>query len=369
VKQVLTEQDRLLRRRRLGRQLLWSVPALQGQQLLNLQKQPAKQELTKQEKLLRRRRLERQLLWSVLAMQGQLLQSMMPNQTRRQPVKQELIKQDRLLRKRRLGKQLLWSVPVLQGQQLPNLQNQTLKQPVNQGLTEREKLLRRRRLGRQLLWSVPVLQEGTRGGAALHQTLASIVHGKHLKRKRQESRQPLNVQELPAWRAKVTKKMEEKTKKRKPGKLLPLNEPELHQELTGPGRLSRRRKSARQLLLKEHEEQEVMPQQVSTDLKPALTEQSKLLSRRKLEKQQLWSVQEQGHEQQVKTPLRNWDLARMPAGAVEEDLEVLVVGNWVVVVWVHVAWVVPVVLAGACLVAGLVVPKPSLLACWCAFTD
>jgi len=100
-----------------------------------------------------------------------------------------------------------------------------------------------------------------------------------------------------------------------------------------------------------------------------LTEQSKLLSRRKLEKQQLWSVQEQGHERQVKTQPRNWDLARMPAGAVEEDLEVLVVGNWVVVVWAHVVWAVPVVLAGACLVAGLVAPKPSPRAFWCAYTD
>jgi len=46
----------------------------------------------------------------------------------------------------------------------------------------------------------------------------------------------------------------------------------------------------------------------------------------------------------------------------KKTLEVLVVGNWVVVVWVHVAWVVPVVLAGACLVAGLVgAPKGSLL--------
>ena len=38
----------------------------------------------------------------------------------------------------------------------------------------------------------------------------------------------------------------------------------------------------------------------------------------------------------------------------KKTLEVLVVGNWVVVVWVHVVWAVPVVLAGACLVAGLV---------------
>jgi len=303
------------------------VPELQGlllqnQQNLNqMQEQQMRKESTEQERPLKRKRLARLLLWSVPELQGLLLQNQQNlNQMQEQQMRKESTEQERPLKRKRLARQLLWSVPELQGP-LPQNQhnlNQMEEQSTKQERTEQGRPLKRKRLARQLLWSVPELQGQNKGVTMCLQILVWIVRGKRLRRRKPESKRHWSVREPLAWMAKVSQRIPE-VRKRKQERQLPLNGHGLPLGLTGPGKLLRRRRSAKQLLWRGPEERAAMPTQVQPtahpDPKLVWIELSKPLSRRKPEKLQPWNVPAPGRVPQGRQKqLRSWALDRTLAG-------------------------------------------------------